>query len=68
MCLQDCELLPVDWILCLEMNLVVEILGQTQIILVNAQGILMFAQNVQVPHLEFFRYLQMASSFNFFPG
>jgi hypothetical protein len=71
MCLWDFKLLPVDWILHLEVDFVLEILGQTQVILVNAESILVFAQDVQVSFLsflEFLRYLQMASSFDFFPG
>ncbi len=36
MCLWNLELFPVDWILCLEMNLVFEVLGQTQVVLINA--------------------------------
>jgi hypothetical protein len=66
--LRDFELFPVDWVLCLEVDLVLEILGQAQIVLVNAESILMFAQNIQVSFLELFRHLQMALSFNFFSG
>jgi hypothetical protein len=50
------------------MYLVLEILGQAQIVLVNAKNVLVFAQNIQVSFLELLRYLQMASSFDFFPG
>jgi len=66
--LRNFELRPVDWILHFEMYLVLEILGQAQIVLVNAKNVLVFAQNIQVSFLELLRYLQMASSFDFFPG
>jgi len=66
--IRDFELLPVDWILHLEMCLVLEITGQAQILLVNDESILVFAQNIQVSFLELLRYLQMASSFDFFSG
>jgi hypothetical protein len=68
MCLWNLELLPVDWILRLEVDFVLEILGETQVVFVNAESVLMFAQDVQVPFLEFLRHLQMASSFDFFSG
>jgi hypothetical protein len=68
MCLWNLELFPVNWILCLEMNLVFEILGQTQVIFVNTKGNLVFAQYVQVSFLIFLWYLQMALSLDFFPG
>jgi hypothetical protein len=58
----------VDWILHLEGDFVLEILGQTQVILINAESVLVYAQDVQVTFLEFLRYLQMASSFDFFHG
>ncbi len=57
MCLQNLELLPVDGILCFEMDLVLEVLGQAQVILVDAQSVLVLAQNVQVSFVEFFGYL-----------
>jgi hypothetical protein len=66
--LRDFELLPVDWILHLEMYLVLEITVQAQIVLVNDESILVFAQNIQVSFLELLRYLQMASSCDFFSG
>jgi hypothetical protein len=66
--LWDFELLPVDGILCHEMNLVLEILGQAQIVFVNAESALVFAQNIQISFLELLWYLQVASSLDFFPG
>jgi hypothetical protein len=44
--LSDFELFPVDWILRLEMNFVFEVLGQTQVVFINVESILVFAQNV----------------------
>ncbi len=61
-------MLPVDGILCHEMNLVLEILGQAQIVFVNAESALVFAQNIQISFLELLWYLQVASSLDFFPG
>jgi hypothetical protein len=46
MCLRNLELLPVDRILRLEVDPVLEVLGQAQLVLVDAQGVLMLAQNV----------------------
>jgi hypothetical protein len=57
MCFWNFELFPVNWILCLEMNLVFEILGQTQVIFVNTKGILVFLQYVQISFLIFLWYL-----------
>jgi hypothetical protein len=57
MCLQDFELLPVDWILRFEMYLVFKILGQAQVVFVNAESVLVFAQNIQISFLELLRYL-----------
>ncbi len=64
---RDFELLPVDWILHFEVDFVLEILGQAQVLFVNAESILVFAHDVQVSFLEFLWYLQMASSLYFFP-
>jgi hypothetical protein len=58
----------VDWTLHLEGDFVLEILGQTQVILINAESVLEFAQDVQVMFLEFLWNLQMASLFDFFHG
>ncbi len=66
--LRDFELLSVDWILCFEVNFVFEVLGQTQVIIVNAQGILMLAQNVQISVLELIQNLQVAWSLDLISG
>jgi len=68
MCLQNFELFPVEWILRFEVDFVLEILGQAQVVFVNAESILMFAQDIQVSFLEFLRYLQMASPLDFITG
>jgi hypothetical protein len=68
MCLRDLELLLVDWILILEVDFVLEILGQTQVVFVDAESILMFAQYIQVSLMIFLRYLQVKLSSDFFPG
>jgi hypothetical protein len=46
MCLWDLELLPVYWILHFEVDFVLEILGQAQVIFVNAESVLVFAKDV----------------------
>jgi hypothetical protein len=68
MCLRDLELLLVDWILILEVDFVLEILGQTQVVFVDAESILMFAQYIQVSLMIFLGYLQVKLSSDFFPG
>jgi hypothetical protein len=55
--LQYLELFPVDGILRFEMDLVLEVLSQDQVILVDAQGILVLTQNYQRSFVEFFGYL-----------
>ncbi len=52
----------------LEVNLVLEILGETQVVLVDAESVLVFTQDVQIPFMEFFRNLEVASPSDFFPG
>jgi hypothetical protein len=54
MSLWDLELLPGDWIQCFEVDFVFEVLGQPEVVLVNAKSILVFAQDIKVPFLEFF--------------
>jgi hypothetical protein len=57
MCLWDFELLLVEWILRLEMYFVFEVFGQAQVIFINAESSLMFAQDIQVSFLKLLRYL-----------
>ncbi len=54
MSLRDLELLPGDWILCFEVDFVFEVLGHPEVVLVNAKSIMVFAQDIKVPFLEFF--------------
>jgi hypothetical protein len=68
MSLLDLELLPVDWVLHFEVDFEFEIFGQPKVILVNAESILVFAQDVQISVLEFIRDLQVASYLNFISG
>ncbi len=67
MSLRDLELLPVDWILHFEVDFVFEVLGQPKVILVNAKGILVFAQDIKVPFLEFLQDLEVASLLDVIP-
>jgi hypothetical protein len=62
------ELLLVNWILCFEVDFVLEILGETQVVLVDAESILLFTQDVQIPFVEFPRNLEVTSSSDFLPG
>jgi hypothetical protein len=55
--LRNFELLPVGWILIFEMDPVLVILGQPQVIFVQANGILMLEKDVQVSLLVFLRNL-----------
>jgi len=53
MSIWDLELLPGDWILCFEVDFVFEVIGQPEVVLVKV-SILVFAQDIKVPFLEFF--------------
>jgi len=68
MSLWDFELLLIDWVLHFEVDFVLEVLGQAQIVFVNAESILVFAQNIQVSLLELLWNLQVASSLDFLSG
>jgi hypothetical protein len=59
--LQNLELLPIDWVLCFEVNLVGEVLCQTQIVFVDAERVLVFVQDVAVSFLVFVQNLMVAS-------
>jgi hypothetical protein len=50
------------------MNFVFEVLGQTQVMLIDAKGVLVLAQYVQISFLKFLWYLQITLSLDFFPG
>ncbi len=66
--LRDLELFSINWILCLQVDFMLEILGESQIIFVDAERVLVFAQNVQVPLEELLWNLKVAPPFYFFPG
>ncbi len=58
------ELFPVYWILILQMDFVLVVFGQSQVILVDADGLLVSVEEVQILGLEFIRDLEMAASGN----
>ena len=65
---RDFELFPVDRILRLEVDFMLEIFGESQVVFVNAESVLVFAQNVQVALMEFLWNLKVAPPSDFFPG
>jgi hypothetical protein len=66
--LWDFELFPVYWVLIFQMDFVFVVSGQSQVVLVDADGLLVSVEEVQVLGLEFIRDLEMASSGNVFFG
>jgi hypothetical protein len=62
---RNLELLSINWILYLQVDFMLEILGESQIIFVNAERVLVFAQNVQVPLMELLWNLKVAPPFDF---
>jgi hypothetical protein len=44
-----------------------EILGETQVIIVDAESILVFTQDVQILFVDFLRDLEVTSPSDFFP-
>jgi hypothetical protein len=67
-CFQNFELFPVDWISIFQVNFVFVVFGQPQIILVNANGLLVVEQDIDVSFSEFIWDLEMAPAGNFVPG
>ncbi len=53
------ELFPVDWVLCFEVDFVLKILGEPQVILVNAESVLVFAQDIQIMFMKFLWHLKV---------
>ncbi len=47
------ELILIDWILRLEVYFVLEILGEPQVVLVDAKSVLVFAQVIQITSWNF---------------
>ncbi len=66
--LWNLELFLVNWILCFEVDFVLEILCETQVILVDAESVLVFTQDVQIPVVKFLWNLEVTSSSDFLPG
>ncbi len=60
--LGDFELLPIYRILIFQMNFVFVVPGQSQVIFINADGLLVFVEEVQVFPFEFIRHLEVATS------
>jgi hypothetical protein len=50
------------------MNFVLEILRKTQVVFVDAESVLVFAQDIQIAFMELLWNLEVASPFYFFPG
>jgi hypothetical protein len=66
--LWNLELFPVNWILRFEVDFVFKILGKNQVVLIDAEGILVFAQDIKISVMEFLWDLQVTLPFDFFPG
>ena len=62
------ELFPINRILRFQVDFMLKILGESQIVFVNAERVLVFAQNVQVPLMELLWNLEVAPPFDFIPG
>jgi len=66
--LRNFELFSVNRVLRFEVNFVLEILRETQVVFVDAESVLMFAQDIQIAFMELLWNLEVASPFYFFPG
>jgi len=64
MSLRYLELFLVDWLIVFEVNPVFVISGQSKVVFVQADGLLMFEQYIDVSLSEFVRYLQVTLSGN----
>ena len=62
------KLFSVDRIIILEKNFVGEIFSSTQIELVDANGVLVFIENVQVFCFKLFRHFEISFLFDFLTG
>ncbi len=65
---RNLELFPVDRILRFEVDFVLEILGESQVIFIYAESVLVFAQDVQISFMEFLWNLEVAPPSDFIPG
>jgi hypothetical protein len=68
MSLRYLELFLVDWLIVFEVNPVFVISGQSKVVFVDADGLLMFEQYIDVSLSEFVRYLQVTLSGNLVLG
>jgi hypothetical protein len=50
------------------MDFVFKILGETQVVFIDAEIVLVLAQNIKISVMELFWDLQVTSPFDFFPG
>ena len=60
--LRDLELLPVYGVIVFQMNFVFIISGQSQVIFVDADCLLVSVEEVQIFPFEFLRHLEVATS------
>ena len=58
--LRNFELFSVDWVFVFEVDPMLVVFGQSQVIFVQADGILVLEKDVQVSILEFFLDLEVA--------
>ena len=65
---RNIELFQVDWILRFEVNYVLEILGESQIIFVYAESVLVFAQDIQIAFMKLLWNLEVAPPFDIISG
>jgi len=66
MCPWNFKVFPVHWIIIFEMDFVFVVSGQPQVIPVDADGLLVFEQNVDILLTKFIRDLEMVAMGNFF--
>jgi hypothetical protein len=60
--LRNFELLPIDGILVFQVDFVFVVPGQSQVVLVDTDGLLVFVEKVQISPFEFLRHLEVATS------
>ncbi len=66
--LRNLELFSIDQILRFEVDFVLEIFDESQVVFVEAESVLMFAQDIQISVVKFLWNLEVASPSYFFPG
>jgi hypothetical protein len=60
--LRDFKLLSIYRVLVFQVNLVFVVPGQSQVIFVYADGLLIFVKEIQIFFFELIRYLEVATS------